>query len=228
MSESRLSDLRNKMEQTMGDLDRKMGNVTFVDPARFNDPIALQTQWTSVHPGSGGANFNTQRFVQDDPNAVRFKATWSLIAFLIFFNLFAFGALVLMFIKAYQPILPWIIVGAIQIVGLLAVYQMAQPIIFSRTDDLFYKGWKKPDLMAALQKNKNCCRLSHIYALQMLSRRVVTQQKNRHYTYMTYELNLILNDGRRLFAVNSGKQALITEDARKLADFLGKPLWDAI
>jgi hypothetical protein len=227
MSAFKMSDLRNKVEQKMGNLDQKMGNVTLVDPSRFNDPIALQTQWTSVHPGAGGTNFSARKLVQADPNTIRFKPTGGLIAFLIFYNLIVFAGLVLIFTTAHLPLPPQIFVCVMQIVGLLAIITTAQPIVFSRTDDMFYKGWKKPEDRCVGQESKNRCSLNDVYALQLLSRRVVTQDDNRRRTYMTYELNLILKDGRRLFTVDSGKQSQITEDARKLADFLGKPLWDA-
>ncbi|WP_339137438.1 MAG: hypothetical protein WGN25_05270 [Candidatus Electrothrix sp. GW3-4] len=43
----------------------------------------------------------------------------------------------------------------------------------------------------------------------------------------SYEIDLILKDGTRINAMGHGKKSKIQEDAKILAEFLGKPLWDA-
>ena len=42
-----------------------------------------------------------------------------------------------------------------------------------------------------------------------------------------YEINLILHDSSRLNVVHHGNKKRIRRDAATLAEFLGKPLWDA-
>ncbi|RWX50781.1 hypothetical protein VU01_12641, partial [Candidatus Electrothrix marina] len=46
-------------------------------------------------------------------------------------------------------------------------------------------------------------------------------------SYCSYEINLVLQDGSRINVVDHGKKNRIREDAHALAEFLGKPLWDA-
>ncbi len=46
-------------------------------------------------------------------------------------------------------------------------------------------------------------------------------------TYYSYEINLVLKDGSRINAVDHGKKSKVQEDAKTLAEFLDKPLWDA-
>ena len=45
--------------------------------------------------------------------------------------------------------------------------------------------------------------------------------------YYSYEMNLVLNDGKRLNVVDHGNQAKLREDAQTLATFLNVPVWDA-
>lgn len=47
--------------------------VEAFDPSRFNDPLALQVEWTPRK--SGGANFRTHKLVQVDFNRIEFRAT---------------------------------------------------------------------------------------------------------------------------------------------------------
>jgi hypothetical protein len=42
---------------------------------------------------------------------------------------------------------------------------------------------------------------------------------------MSYELNLVLKDGRRINVVDHGGADKIRTDAATLADFLGVPVW---
>jgi hypothetical protein len=58
-----------------------------------------------------------------------------------------------------------------------------------------------------------------------LLREFVQGNKN---SYDSYELNLVLRDGRRLNVIDHGTLHAIREDARILADYLGVSIWDAI
>jgi hypothetical protein len=66
--------------------------------------------------------------------------------------------------------------------------------------------------------------LEDIHAIQLLSE-YVRRSKSSYYSY---ELNLVLNDGKRLIVVDHGNLTRLQEDAKKLLEFLGKPVWDEI
>ena len=44
----------------------------------------------------------------------------------------------------------------------------------------------------------------------------------------SYELNLVLQDGERLNVVDHGSFDVLREDAAKLGEFLGVPVWDVL
>ena len=63
----------------------------------------------------------------------------------------------------------------------------------------------------------------HHAALQLLSEHVSGNDSS----YYSYELNLVLEDGRRLSVVDHGDCEQLREDAQLLSQLLGKPVWDA-
>ena len=54
-----------------------------------------------------------------------------------------------------------------------------------------------------------------------------TDQYNRTRSYTSYELNLVLRDGRRLNVIDHAHYPCLLADAEALAAFLRVPVWDA-
>jgi hypothetical protein len=46
-------------------------------------------------------------------------------------------------------------------------------------------------------------------------------------SYYSYELNLVLDDGRRINVIDHGNLDRLRSDAQPLSRFLDKPVWDA-
>jgi hypothetical protein len=65
--------------------------------------------------------------------------------------------------------------------------------------------------------------LGEIHALQLISEHCTSDNSS----YYSYELNLVLADGRRINVVDHGNRATLYSDADSLAAFLGVPIWDA-
>ena len=61
---------------------------TPVDASKFNDPVALRTDWTPTR--SGNSSIRTHKLVVNTPEQLKFKAT--LNAQLIYVIIFLFGA----------------------------------------------------------------------------------------------------------------------------------------
>ena len=59
--------------------------------------------------------------------------------------------------------------------------------------------------------------------MQLLSK-FVSGSKSSYYSY---ELNLVLNDGRRINVVDHGDLKRLRSDVKTLSQFLDKPVWDA-
>ncbi len=86
-----------------------------------------------------------------------------------------------------------------------------------------WKGRQPPDQVFDPSTLKHCTPLSRIHALQLIAERC----HGKNQSYYSYELNLVLDDGQRINVVDHGNCNALREDARALAAFLGKPVWDA-
>lgn len=86
---------------------------------------------------------------------------------------------------------------------------------------MYWKGHKKPDYIYRPEDEKDATMFSNIYAIQII-REYVKSDKSSYYSY---ELNLVLDDGRRLNVIDHGKKNEILEDARELGEFLDVPVW---
>lgn len=97
-------------------------------------------------------------------------------------------------------------------------------MVFDKERGYFHRGWKKPERAIDPALLKNYLPLDKIHALQLISERVSGNKSS----YLSYELNLVDVDGGRVNVVDHGHLRGIEEDARMLAEFLGKPLWNGI
>jgi hypothetical protein len=70
---------------------------------------------------------------------------------------------------------------------------------------------------------KDMCKLEDVHAIQLL-REYCRGNKSSYYSY---ELNLVLHDGRRVNVVDHGKHSQILDEARMLSECLEVPVWDA-
>ena len=201
-----------------------------VDPGRFNDPVAKQTEWGPLK--RGGANFRTHKLVQADANRLEFQPTvmtrvFSLIFVLV--GLFVLVPFAFDFEKfssdfSENPIIltVFIIPIVFPIVGLVFYFTMGKKRVFDRSYNLYYKG-KVPIGPMDPSQIKDAVQLGEIHALQIIPERVTSKNGS----YRSYELNLILKDGRRINVVDHGNRNKLLEDANTLAQFLGVPVWDA-
>ena len=217
------------------DLIHKLGSLVSdrgtVDPSRFNDPLALTVAWTPNR--RGGANFCTHRLAQINPERLEFRATASMSLFCVVF--IVIGLVVAIAIPAaqwfrgvwtFQPsLLAPLLVGALfAVIGTGMLFSSRKPIVFDKRGGFYWKGRSSPQESFNPSAVKECAELKTIHALQIISERC----SSKNGSYYSYELNLVLGDGRRITAVDHGSYPKLREDAEKLSSFLGKPLWDAI
>ena len=102
-------------------------------------------------------------------------------------------------------------------------YFGTRPIVFDKLSGHFFKGKNDP----AVEANKNTVKvwspLDQIHALQLLSKYCLSDN-----SYYSYELNLVLKDGRRINVVKHGNLVQLLIDTKILSVFLDKPIWNAI
>jgi hypothetical protein len=207
----------------------KINNPVEVDPRRFNDPVAMITEWSPL-PNARGANFCTGRLVQTDELVIKFRPTPGVI---IFFSAFVLVSVAFPLIFMRPPfrgskflvIIPILFMA----VGLYGLFKFTRPVVFDKRSGLFYKGRRKTDLNDSKKQNKRCILLDDIYAIQLLSSFVSSQDSDgMDHSYYSYELNLVMNDGDRINVLSHGNLLNIRTDAQTLSRFLNVKLWDTI
>jgi hypothetical protein len=199
------------------------------DPGRFGDPLALRTEWTPAK--RGGASFRTHKLAVTGPNRIEFRPALGAILFYLLFFIIGLGVFaaisVQLFAKASDSFDAGLLVplGISLVFSALGAYMLSAgtaPVIFERGRGVFWKGRKGPDEAIGGRNANNFVRLDQVHALQLISEYI--RGKNSYYSY---ELNLVLEDGKRINVVDHGNLDRIRTDAGLLAVFIGKPLWDA-
>ena len=205
-----------------------------VDPAIFNDPLALKTSWNPLQ--GGGASFRTHEAVQASANRIEFRATpfsyvmlMIPVTFTFLFpilligrNLSENGGLVLNR-DSFWGVAIAVICGFVSVFG----YRYIQgSIIFDRSYGYFWKG-KRNKIGEAFDpaQQKESVRLGEVHALQIIHEWISGSGK-RSRPYKSYELNLVLRSGERMNVVDHGNKKRLLEDANQLAQFLNVPVWD--
>jgi len=188
-----------------------------LDPAQFDDPVALRTNWTPVV--HGGNNFCTHRLQLKSgltSSSVIFRTTPAMLAFCLLFLVGGVGVAAAMLVMsagtamAFSP-------------GVLV------PLAFAVGGGLMLKRARAHE--ASFERTSGQCRvraknysIGEVHALQLLRETVRGNDSNYH----SYELNLVFRDGSRSNVTDHGALSAIRRDASALADYLQIPVWDAI
>lgn len=224
----------------MGVMDkfRAMGEPrqAAADPAVFGSELALRTEWTSI--GTSSASFCSHRLRHEaDGGEWRFAAVGMAKAFFWIAALGGVGMAVLLLSGAIPPFqvmlkeLPFLYVviplGALTGIGIgIFLYRKLNPyIVFDWRNGAFYRAEGDPRKLGDLAQLKTFTPFREIGALQILEKFVRGSGSNGG-SYLTYELNLVTRDGKRVNVISHGGYRQLAEDAGKLAELLRVPLWD--
>lgn len=209
----------------MSDIQKINLNKVEVKLADTDDPVAQKISWEPAR--GGGASFKTQHMdVKEYVISIR-KTTGSIIFSLVFALPGAGAVLVgvpMMLMKGEWGGAAFMFIWGIIFGGAgVAMLMMNKPVIFDKTEGVYYRG-KKYDYRVT-QDRESQGQLSEIYALQLISERM-RSSKGRSYT--SYELNLVFKDGDRINIMDHGKGDDVEASAKKLAQFLNVPVWQAV
>lgn len=207
------------------------------DPAQLNDPVAARTRWHVAH--RGGASFGTH-VLRVAAGRAEFRPYQSLRYVgggltALGAALVAAGGITLFDVPPWADVAPpgqLLLFLAIfpVFLGLILLAFSGSPRTFDRASGWYHEGLRKPQMISAAIPG--ACRLDQIHALQLLREQIEHETlshsgERRTRRYHSYELNLVLRDGRRLNVVDHGDGPRLRADARQLAAFLGVRLWDA-
>jgi len=103
--------------------------------------------------------------------------------------------------------------------GLLSYLFNTKPIIFDKSKGYTWQGKIKDYPYQIIENNRiKSISLNQIYAIQLLRSSVRW--------VISYEINLILKDGKQYDVIGHYNLEKIKEDAETLSKFLRIPLWD--
>jgi hypothetical protein len=220
--------------------------------AHFGDPLAGQIDWTPMQ--FGGARKRTYELVRMGSQRMEFrtimepKAKQSLLVMLVGPPLFLGFWVVYGRADLAKDVFPifLLVFGGMAALVLLAFYYNRQ-----RTFDMglrqYWSTWLRPASCPGISPSSRspkkrrrypkCLRIRDIHALQIVSERVVQQKERKGLLggyqkpppdmFMSYELNLVLEDGTRVSVLDHGDLDGLRSDAGEVSSFIGVPLWDS-
>lgn len=185
------------------------------DPSILDDEVATSVKWSPLN--SGGASFRTHRLVLQKPHRMKFRSTWGNIAFCMTFVIIGLVLITVGLVVSEIP--SWVrivmlLIGILSTVGVgLHLYFQLSPKVFDVSRGVYSAGrFQRQDV-----------RLDEIYALQLISERC----RGSNSSYFSYELNLVLDDGRRINVIDHGDLTQLRADARMISQRIDRPVWDA-
>ncbi len=193
----------------------------------FDDIKAIKQKVSVIPLVKGGANFETHVLIKTD-NGYKFKPSTFYAFFCGIFASVPYGALVYAGYKFQQTgnfnfitgnIFPTLIFLIFFLVGNYLLISLFSPIIFDKSNNSFTKGFN----ISLLNKKQRTIHLNNIVALQIIGEHVRSDDGS----YKSFELNLVLNDSKRVNIVDHGKLKSLISDARTLSTFLNVPIWHA-
>lgn len=201
-----------------------------IDPARFNDPLALTVEWTPAK--GGGTNICSHRLEKKNTARLEFRARKMALWFPGIFMAagLAFGSF--MVFQGLAGDTPLLFIGplfglAFFTTGFVLFRRWSEPRVFDKKFGFYWQG-KSCSQRREVREQKQFCALSEIHALQLLQEYCRSSSNNgSSSSYYSYELNLVCKNGKRINVIDHGDATALREDARTLSHFLGVPIWDA-
>ena len=207
-----------------------------LDPRYFDDPVALRTGWVPLSPG--GSRYITNRLREIAPQVLSFQPTAyrhyqslvHLLALLVFGNALI-ASLLRDELNINRPNEWWVISALSQIlVGCcVTLVLLNRSVIVDGNAAQVRLGL--PSLKWLNQfpwLRRLLCRsvpFAEIYSIQLLDEEV---RNPREQMFWSYELNLVLRDGKRINLIDHRNQREIRWDAGDLSRMLNAPIWDFI
>ena len=207
------------------------------DPASLNDEIAIKTKWGPV--ARGGERSCSHRLVKSSDKVVKFR-----VAFIsLFFPLFAmvvgssilYGALTFN-IQIPGPVPAKYIGIALSlfftILGISQIVPLLVPRVFDLDKGYYWKGRNKAS--SGKPEGVPFCAITDIHAIQLVQEHVrrhpnqnaTKEQRKNFQPYYSFEMNLVLKNGKRCNVIDHSDVRALRTDANELGKFLTVPVWD--
>ncbi|WP_375177794.1 hypothetical protein [Marinobacter mobilis] len=187
--------------------------------------------WTPLK--AGGANFRTHHLVRVSPSRLEVRPSIQMMLFCLLFMALGAGVGGVFVVTGIRDgnLMTAVIPGLVGLVFLLTGALLLKSASKRRVFDLslggYWRGSGRLNGPQALVTQAEWAWLQEIKAIQLLQERVTSRSDNgRSRSYWSYELNLVLIDGRRLNVMDHGNPGRIRQDAEVIGQFLGVPVLD--
>lgn len=202
-----------------------------INLADLNDPLALEVSWRPL--SDSASNFKTHKLQKQGNEIMVFRSSKRFVLISLMVIAMGISLPFLAFVEDANDI--WHAAGkfAACLVGGIAftwvgfnMYRTAsQGYVFDKGQGLFFPGGKKASKEVSLFLNNNAQPIKKIYAIQLIQE---IQYNHDDRPYRCYEINLVMQDGSRIQAVEHGDLQQAKRDAQRLGQFLEKPVWDVV
>ncbi len=220
-----------KQEQFQTSYAKKFDNKTnkklYRQTAVLND-LAKKIEWSPI--AGGGANFKTSYLHQSNQSRVEIlKSNGGKLFSAVFIGMGVIIPAIIIFsiIKEdgfdWQILFPFLIGSIFTAVGIVMLF-FPKPRVFDKQTGWFWAGSKQLSSEQELSLLKKSTRLNEIAAIQIIPERL----SGKNSTYTSWEINLISHDAQRLNVMDHGNKRSIQQDAQKLSEFLGVPVWENV
>ncbi len=199
---------------------------TVFDPSLLGDPLATRIEWSPmVH---GGTNIRTHALHEISGHRMELRptlGTWGFVGLFLAIGAGAFYAAIHFRFRGFgfdSPSFLLLLFGVPFFgIGLWALRRMTVRQTFDTREGSWWTGSVPPSEDPSLVRQGRAAALSGIHAVQLVTELV---RGNKGKSYISTEINLVFHDGSRRHLVDHGGRS-ISDDAERLARFLGVPLW---
>lgn len=190
-------------------------------------PIASKTAWTPLVPG--GTVHKTHDIRVLSKTRALFATSAQSRTFSFFVTALGVSGLGLGLFRLFEMATPFnsgltLLVGTMFTAAGLWMYRSGEKsIIFDKSVGAFWVG-KQPSRAKLEIVSDTWCKIDDIAGIQVISEQIGWEK----FDMVSYELNLVLKDSRRLNVVDHGNLNQLKADAIRLSKFLQVPVWDAV
>jgi hypothetical protein len=188
---------------------------------QFHDPVAEKTEWEFAE--SDRTAVSELRLAKTDQSRLEYRTNTTWIGIVLIVGGIIIGSLGAVRLASgemafnFDRAFSFLFSLAAVVFGIFLSF-IVQRVVFDKFDRVFWKG----RTIGRAKRMRCSAKLEDIYAIQ-----IVDEWCGDESSTMNYQLNIVLKDGGRVNVFEDKKQEKIREAAKLLAEYLGRPVWDA-
>ena len=207
-----------------------------LDPMAFEDPVAMRTGWTPLSPE--GYRRTLYRLGVIGPKVLSFQPTLArhYQTFVYLVSVLVFGNMLIVSLLRHELSIRnfehwWVIQLLVQIVlgCCVTLFLLNRAVVIDGGAQEVRLGLPSLRWLNQLPWLRELvCRsvpFAEVYSIQLLDEEV---RRTGQPMFWSYELNLVLRNGKRVHLIDHGNQREIRWDAGDLSRMINVPIWDFI